>query len=308
MIESFLNRRQALACAAASAVAPLLPAADVLFPKELKEFRQHGAAPVFSAGAPGAWDAAIRERGWILHENGVWRLWYTGYDGTKTGRRMLGLATSTDGVAWVRHPANPIVRDAWVEDVMIARDGDRLLMVAEGEGDRAHLLASTDGVNWKKLGTLDIRQANGQPIPDGPFGTPVLWRDANRWCLFYERMDKAVWLAVSTDLKTWRHVSDTPVLKPGPGEHDHDMIAMNQVFQHAGKYFASYHGTNTSGPLPRKWSSCLAVSTDLVNWTKYEKPLFPPADNKSSGVFVPVGAGFRLYTMHPQVVLHEPSR
>lgn len=289
-------------------MAPLLAAAPPLFPQELIRFRQHGAGPVFSANVSGSWDSAIRERGWVLHENGAWRLWYTGYDGTRTGRRMLGLATSTDGIEWVRHPGNPIVRHTWVEDVMVARDGDRLLMVAEGEGDRAHMMSSRDGVSWKPMGILDVRLANGQPIPDGPFGTPVLWRDNDRWCLFYERMDKGVWLAVSTDLKIWRHLSDAPVLIPGPGAHDHDMIAMNQIFRHAGKYYASYHGTNTSGPLPRKWASCLAVSTDLVNWIKYDKPLFPPADNKSSGVFVPVGSGWRLYTMHPSVMLHESIR
>jgi len=300
------NRRQALASLAGAALGGVAYSQAPAFPPELTRFARHGDSPVFGPEAPGAWDALIRERGWIIKDANGWRLWYTGY-ANKTGRRMLGLATSTDGIRWNRHPANPLVKDYWVEDVMVVPDGDRLLMVAEGEGDQAQLLESADGIAWKRHGTLDVRLTSGQPIPDGPFGTPVLWKDDKRWCLFYERMDKGVWLATSTDLKVWKNLSDTPVLLPGPSVHDRDMIAMNQVFRHQGRYYASYHGTNTQGQPPRLWCSCLAVSDDLVRWTKLDRPLFPPSENKSSGVFVPHGNGYRLYTMHPSVMLHEPT-
>lgn len=307
MAAALPDRRGALATLAGATMAGSGFAQAPVFPPELTRFRKMKESPVFGPGPSGAWDAAIRERGWILKEDSGWRLWYTGYDGTKAGRRMLGLATSPDGVTWTRHPANPLLKDFWVEDVMVARDGGRLLMVAEGEGDRARLLESSDGIAWKGLGTLDIRLTKGKPIPEGPYGTPVLWKNNNHWCLFYERMDKGIWLATSTDLKVWTNLSDTPVLAPGPGPHDHDLVAMNQVFRHKGRYYASYHGTDTRGQPPRKWSSCLAVSDDLVRWTKLDKPLFAPEDNKSSGVFVPHGHGYRLYTMHPAVILHEST-
>src|SRR5438270_12823473 len=166
------------------------------WPAEFVKFVPYQAAPVFAA-AKGQWDAKIRERGWVVREDGVYKLWYTGYDGTADGRRMLGLATSPDGVAWTRHPANPLVPDHWVEDVMVVKDGGRYLMFAEGENDRAQLLTSPDGVTWERLGRLDVRLANGEPIPDGPYGTPTAFRDGTRWLLFYERSDKGVWLAAS---------------------------------------------------------------------------------------------------------------
>jgi hypothetical protein len=271
-------------------------------------FVQQGDGPVFRAAGPGHWDAKIRERGWIIREDGGYKLWYTGYDGTAHGRRMLGLATSPDGVTWTRHTENPLVRDLWVEDVMVVKDGGRYLMFSEGENDRAQLLTSPDGVTWDRVGRLDVRLTSGNPISDGPYGTPTAFRDGTRWLLFYERSDKGVWLAASDDLKVWTNVWDDPVLSPGPGAYDRDMVALNQVVEHGGRYYSYYHGCATSGPDARKWSVAVAASDDLINWEKYPgNPLLPVAENKSSGIVVDTGAGFRLYTMHPTVYLHAPA-
>jgi len=278
------------------------------FPRELVAFAPQGDGPVFQAAGPGHWDAKIRERGWVLRDDGGYKLWYTGYDGTPDGRRMLGLATSPDGVNWTRHPGNPLVRDHWVEDVMVVKDGARYLMFAEGEGDRAQLLTSPDGVRWERAGRLDVRLASGAPIPDGPYGTPTAFRDGARWLLFYERSDKGVWVAASDDLKVWTNVRDEPVLAPGPGAYDRDMVALNQVVRHGGRYYAYYHGCATAGPDARKWAPAVAASDDLLHWQKYPgNPLLPVAENKSSGVLVDTGSGFRLYTMHPAVYLLTPA-
>jgi predicted GH43/DUF377 family glycosyl hydrolase len=278
------------------------------FPRELVAFNPQGDGPLFEGVGPGRWDAKIRERGWILHENGVFKLWYTGYDGTPTGRRMLGLATSTDGIHWTRHPGNPLVPDHWVEDVMVVKDGGRYLMFAEGENDRAQLLTSHDGMEWERAGRLDIRLADGKPIPDGPYGTPTALHDGQKWFLFYERSDKGVWLAESDDLKVWRNVRDEPVLLPGPGAYDRDMIAVNQVIKQGGRYYAYYHGCATEGPEARKWSTAVAVSDDLIHWEKYPgNPLLPTAANQSSGILVESETGLRLYTMHPAVFVHNQN-
>src|SRR5262245_52734056 len=136
------------------------------FPPELVKFTPYAKKPVFEAGGKSAWDAKIRERGWILREDGVYKLWYTGYDGTADGLRMLGYATSPDGIAWTRHPRNPIYRDHWVEDMMIVKHDGKYYMFAEGKEDRAQLLISANGLDWTRVGQLDIRRTDGKPIPD----------------------------------------------------------------------------------------------------------------------------------------------
>lgn len=272
--------------------------------KEISSFEPVSTEPIFVA-APGQWDTKIRERGWIMKEGDLWRMWYTGYVPDQKPLMMkLGYATSPDGITWTRYSGNPLIGDFWVEDMMIVKHADRYLMFAEGMNDQAQLLESPDGIKWNRLGTLDIRLTNGQPIPPGPFGTPTAFFEDGTWSLFYERRDAGIWLARSTDLKVWTNVSDDPVIRPGPESYDSLMIAMNQVIRVGGKYLAVLHGTG-SPEKPRQWCTMLAESTDLIHWTKSShNPLRPIAENKSSGLLIHDGSNWRLYTMHDQVHLH----
>jgi hypothetical protein len=284
-----------------------VPAPEGKFPPELVKFVPYKENPIFAA-APGQWDAKIRERGWILREAGVYKLWYTGYDGSADGLRMLGYATAADGIRWTRSPHNPLYKAHWVEDMMVVKHGGKYYMFAEGKNDRAHLLVSDDGLAWTRLGVLDIRRKDGRPISPGPFGTPTAWHENGLWHLFYERHDLGIWLATSKDMKVWQNVQDEPVLLPGPSEYDRDLIALNQILKHKGRYYAYYHGCAKTGPKARLWSTAVATSTDLRHWEKYPgNPLQPVAQNKSSGIVVPDGDAFRLYTMHPAVYLHMPA-
>lgn len=292
-------------------LSPLTAFSAEPFAEDLRHWTAHPANPVFTAAGPDQWDARLRERGWVLFDreakagSPAWHLWYTGYDGTPAGRRKLGYATSADGLKWTRHPGNPLYDQHWVEDMMIVRHNGTFFMFAEGQDDQAHLLRSGDGITWTRAGQLDVRKTSGEPIDPGPYGTPVGWFENGRWYLFYERRDLGIWLATSSDMKIWRNVRDEPVLSPGPEPYDQDLIAMNQVIRHEGRYYATLHGSKRGTKL---WSSGLAVSDDLIHWTKYAgNPLFPVEANKSSGVLVHDGDRWRLYTMHDQVHVHFQS-
>jgi hypothetical protein len=304
--------------------------ADFLFPPELTKFTPYDKNPVFTAEGPGHWDVKIRERGWILRDGKRWHMWFSGYDGTPEGKRMLGHATSPDGLAWTRDSNNPLYDDHTIEDMMVVRHDDNYYMFAE-EGDlQSQWLTSPDGLKWTRQGVLDIRMKSGQPISPGPFGTPTAWFDDGTWYLMYERGDKAIWLATSKDLKTWTHVQDEPVLEPGPNEYDKLQIAVNQVIKYQGRYYAYYHGSGT--PVrPRTWTTNVAMSTDLIHWTKYPGNPLVPGD-RSSGIVVPMEdksgeanhddakaaksgnefefdrpTRFRLYTMHDKVEVFLPA-
>lgn len=274
------------------------------FPPELVRFVPYQKEPIFQAAGPGHWDALIRERGWIMRDGETYKLWYTGYK-EKGAVMQLGYATSPDGIRWTRHPGNPIYTKHWVEDMMIVKHGGKYYMFAEGKDDIAQLLVSDNGIDWTRLGPLDVRLKNGESIPPGPYGTPTAWLENDTWHLFYERGDRGIWLATSKDMKVWKNVQDEPVMTLGPGEHEKDLIALNQIIKHKGRYYAYYHGSARTGPTAKLWSTNVATSTDLVHWEKYpDNPLQPVRENKSSGIVVHDGRAFRLYTMHPAVYLH----
>ena len=178
-------------------------------------------------------------------------------------------------------------------------------MFAEGRRDIAHWLTSSDGIHWEEKGSLDIRQTNGNPISPGPYGTPTVWIENDIWYLFYERNDRGIWLAASTNSAHWKNVSDDPVITTGPKPYDKYAVAMDCIIKYRGRYYGYYHAT--SHKAWRDWTSDVAMSTDLVHWKKYPKnPII--GNNRSSPILVWDGTQYRLYTMHPAVYVYFPKR
>ena len=277
--------------------------ASLSFPSEMVSFRTADLNPIFAGTGDSAdWDQHIRERGYILREDEVYHLWYTGYQDKPDAELHLGYATSPDGIHFTRYPDNPIFAESWTEDMMVLKDGDRYLMFAEGRHDIAHWLTSGDKIHWSDRGSLGIRKTDGSKIDPGPYGTPTVWKEESMYYLFYERNDSAIWLATSRDLNTWTNLQDDPVIDRGPEWYDKYGVALNQIVKYKGLYYGYYHGT----PQPdwSLWNTNVAVSQDLIHWTKYKQnPILE--ENKSSGILVPDDEGFRMYTMHPEGVMHE---
>jgi hypothetical protein len=280
------------------------PSLSERFPRELVDWVPYEGNPLFSGTGLDTWDREVRERGFILREGQAWRLWFTGYDSSRGDRKSLGYATSPDGVHWTRHAGNPIYDRLWTEDVFVLKHEGVYQMFAEGTNDVAHRLTSVDGLRWEDRGPLDIRTRSGSPLSAGAYGTPTVWVEGGTFYLYYERDDKGIWLATSKDLRTWTNVQDEPVIALGPDAYDRHAVALNQVVRHRGRYYGVYHA-NADPEWKGPWTTCLAVSEDLVRWEKYPgNPVIRSDD--SSGILVDDGERLRLYTMHPVVKLWLP--
>lgn len=280
--------------------------AEELFASPMVNFSAIENNPVFKGTDADTWDRNIRERGFILLEDGIYKMWYSGYNGGGSDPKYLGYATSDDGIDWTRYSDEPMFSEKWTEDMFVVKHGASYYMFAEGENDVAHLLTSGDGIQWEEQGDLVILDTKGDPIPP-PFGTPAVLVEDGEWYLVYERNDLGLWLARSEDQITWKNVQDQPVLNIGPELYDVGAVAANQVVRYKDKYYLYYHGSsdpNWNDPNSNAlWTSNVAVSTDLVKWTKYPGNPIVEGDH-SSPILVPDGDKFRLYTMHDQVWLY----
>jgi sucrose-6-phosphate hydrolase SacC (GH32 family) len=277
----------------------------VKFEASMVSFTPYKSNPVFQGTGTETWDRHIRERGFILVEDGIFKMWYSGY-AEDSEPKSLGYATSEDGINWSRYSDGPIFNEKWTEDMFIIKDGEMYYMYAEGPHDIAHLLTSADGVSWQEQGDLVIRNTSGEPIPP-PYGTPAVWIEDGKWYLFYERNDLGIWLATSEDKINWTNIQDEPVIEMGPEPYDEGAVAANQVLKYDGKYYLYYHGSsNPDWADPNAnalWTSNVAVSTDLVNWVKYPENPIVEGDH-SSPILIFDGEHNRLYTMHDKVWLY----
>lgn len=282
-----------------------VPSED-LFASRMVSFSPMENNPVFQGTGTDTWDRLIRERGFILVEDGIYKMWYSGYTGGDSDPKYLGYATSGDGINWTRYSDQALFSDKWTEDMIVVKHKGTYYMYAEGKNDVAHLLISGDGIHWEEQGDLVLQDTNGDPIP-APYGTPVVWIENEQWYLFYERNDLGIWLARSDDKITWKNVQDQAVINMGPELYDEAAVAANQVVRYKDKYYLYYHGSSSpdwADPNSNAlWTSNVAVSTDLIHWTKYPGNPIVEGDH-SSPILVPDGDKYRLYTMHDKVCIY----
>ncbi|MBK8280115.1 MAG: hypothetical protein IPK94_08385 [Saprospiraceae bacterium] len=70
---------------------------------------------------------------------------------------------------------------------------------------------------------------------------------------------------------------------------------MNQVIKYHDKYYGYYHGTPDQDW--STWNTNVAVSEDLIHWTKYsQNPILQ--ENEIEWYLSNDGAQYRMYTMH----------
>ncbi len=63
--------------------------------------------PVMSNGSPGVWDAVHVQNPRVIHNGSIYEMWYNGSNGSNGN--AVGYATSSDGINWTKHTANPVL-------------------------------------------------------------------------------------------------------------------------------------------------------------------------------------------------------
>ena len=131
--------------------------------KDLKTWQHH---PRVLEAVPGTWEGMVVSAPSIIQHEGLYYMFYTGFDDRVPGKQTIGLATSKDLFEWKRHPGNPVYEvpdwgerrpDGWIDcrDSHVIKYGDEFLLftMVTKEGKGAIALASSKNLTeWKDLG------------------------------------------------------------------------------------------------------------------------------------------------------------
>jgi predicted GH43/DUF377 family glycosyl hydrolase len=183
--------------------------------------------PILVPGAAGTWDDAGLLYCKVLLIGQTYFMWYSGRDGSTS---RIGLATSTDGVAWTKHNANPVLGvgnpgqwDAYyVEDPAVASVNGILYMVYTARPNlstqQIGLATSLDGVSWQKYAS--------NPILTGQAG----WEGSNVAVASLLLKDNTFHLWYSADGSgTWKAGFATAPLEYPPNPHPN--VVLNPGFE-----------------------------------------------------------------------------
>jgi WD40 repeat protein len=155
---------------------------------------------VLKRGDGPAWDSGKVGRPSVLHEGGVFRMWFDGQpsdEAVAAGEpaaairregRAVGYAESPDGLVWQRHPL-PVHREG-AGAVHVARDGARLVMTIESHGG-TRWASSTDGLRWESRGLL--HPLSGSPADRFGQVTPFLLTTGSTPRLFFGAASRQSW-------------------------------------------------------------------------------------------------------------------
>jgi len=150
---------------------------------------------------PNRWDDAGVTTPSVILEDGIYKMWYDGYDGNTF---YIGHATSEDGIHWTKYEGNPIIypgpADSWDDyggnfgapSVILDNGVYRMWYYSyDGIRDRIGYATSEDGIHWTKY-------AGNPVLHEGPQGTwdgvdvfsPSVTKDNGIYKMWYVGSDR----------------------------------------------------------------------------------------------------------------------
>ncbi len=222
-----------------------------------RDWSKEPANPVLTPGAPGEWDSVSVHDPRVLHDNKEYRMWYSGFDGSKW---RIGLAVSLDGVHWDKSERNPIMDasgpgswdEAGVAYSSVAFIKDVFYMWYQGLDTkgvwRIGRAVSRDGVTWIKDEGGPVLYPEEKGWDGDKVLAPSVFFSGGSYHMFYTGAPKwAIGYAVSEDGVTWRK-RETPVVSPPDASTwDNQQILTSVAAIDDGKPVLWYAGRDKGG-------------------------------------------------------------
>lgn len=177
-------------------------------------------------------------------------LYYSGHSFDRSA--CIGLATSEDGINFVKHGPEPIMDSAIAPEVVL-KDGLVYLFYQRKIKDHFEFFycTSSDGINFNKSDEKLIFGPSGIPDTFDYFSVSTcrIFKEDNYYYMIYGGGDKfddyppAFGLARSKDLKKWERYPGNPIMERGlSGTWDEGGIWFGTVYKFRDTYYLWYEG------------------------------------------------------------------
>ncbi len=154
--------------------------------------------PILSPGNAGSWDDNTTYHPKVVFTGSKFYMWYAGSNGNVV---QGGLATSTDGQTWIKHPNNPVLKPGaanswdeyrvWPSSGVVFKDSKFVLLYtgvnfSNASNSPIGLATSNDGIVWEKDLNNPVFLAGGSGTwDDDGLGNGSLLFDGERFKLWY---------------------------------------------------------------------------------------------------------------------------
>jgi len=252
-------------------------------PLDPQDWVRDAVEPCVSLGAEGAFDDEHIFAPCVDFHDGGYRLWYCGSRGAVADRVFrLGLATSTDGIRFTKHPASPVLSMDGARSVLtptVLREGGRLQMWFSSADltvpDPPHTLheaTSDDGITWS--------EPSG-PLLDNCYAPTVLYEQTT-YHMWYTDVSAEPWCfrhAAGDDGRAWRITPEPVLVVDQPWETGR---LFYPTVRRLGRRLVMWYGSYWNHDQDMRTALGCAVSDDGIRWTKFsDNPVFRPDPSRS---------------------------
>jgi predicted GH43/DUF377 family glycosyl hydrolase len=215
--------------------------------------------PVLDIGPPGSWDDARVLIPSVLHHDSMYKMWYSGNDGTNS---RIGYATSTEGITWTKYGGNPVLdigppgswNEGGVSQPCVLFDGSTHHMWFGGWDASeitsiGYATSTNGGITWIEYpGNPVLKPGNGTWDSQHVEG-PSVFFDGNTYHMWYTGRNIHSWwtwrigYATSQDGIVWmKDTVNNPVLTPSAGSWDSQFVSYPRVIpDSAGSIFKMWY-------------------------------------------------------------------
>jgi predicted GH43/DUF377 family glycosyl hydrolase len=216
---------------------------------------RHADVPVLEYGTPGTWDARYVSQPSVIFENGIYKMWYTGWFGGGLENFKIGYAISANGTNWNKYDFNPVLSASTIGNwdplgvfspSVLFHNGIYHMWFTGHDGTKRAIgyATSVDGINWNWYQGNPVLAGNAGSWDKDAVHCDVINFGGNyiMWYTGFNEDTGSIGFAQSSDGINWNKYGGNPVLNVNPNIWEGIAADEPDVFYDSLSFYMWYSG------------------------------------------------------------------